>query len=182
MDFARPWPSTSFWGESTHSAPPAIWSHDGSSSICLIRAGFNRQTARNAQYSPSESGAGIHNLFSILSFMHKLIPYSLRSFLEWLFPRPSGLYVIQRVDEEPETLEKGIVYELGETRHEWAVVFVCPCGCDQRIALNLLHRSDRDIWTVQSDIRGRVTLHPSVWRQVGCRSHFIMRSGKINWC
>jgi hypothetical protein len=25
-------------------------------------------------------------------------------------------------------------------------------------------------------------LYPSVWRKGGCRSHFIMRKGRIRWC
>lgn len=114
--------------------------------------------------------------------MRKFMPSWLRSLLEWLFPRPCGLFVIQRLDEVPDPLERGVVYVLGETGHEWAVVFICPCGCNQKISLNLLYRNDRDTWTVHSDSRGRVTLEPSVWRQVGCQSHFFMRSGKIKWC
>jgi hypothetical protein len=37
-------------------------------------------------------------------------------------------------------------------------------------------------WNVDLDNRGRVSLHPSVWRQTGCRSHFWLRSGRIEWC
>ncbi|MDM9644782.1 DUF6527 family protein [Rhizobium sp. S163] len=28
----------------------------------------------------------------------------------------------------------------------------------------------------------RPTLHPSVWRNSGCRSHFWVRRGRIAWC
>ena len=34
--------------------------------------------------------------------------------------------------------------------------------------------------TFQSD--GSVSLMPSVWRQKGCRSHFFLRHGRIDWC
>jgi hypothetical protein len=37
-------------------------------------------------------------------------------------------------------------------------------------------------WDIALDGKGRVSLHPSVWRRVGCRSHFWVRAGKIVWC
>lgn len=37
-------------------------------------------------------------------------------------------------------------------------------------------------WDVSHDAKGRVTLHPSVWRRDGCRSHSWLRAGKIVWC
>ncbi|WP_407119579.1 DUF6527 family protein [Bradyrhizobium sp. LMG 9283] len=37
-------------------------------------------------------------------------------------------------------------------------------------------------WDVVVDAEGRVSLHPSVWRRTGCRSHFWIRKGKVVWC
>ncbi|MGO7611084.1 DUF6527 family protein [Rhizobium ruizarguesonis] len=37
-------------------------------------------------------------------------------------------------------------------------------------------------WDVALDEAGKPTLHPSVWRKSGCRSHFWMKRGRIHWC
>jgi hypothetical protein len=37
-------------------------------------------------------------------------------------------------------------------------------------------------WDIALDKKGRVSLHPSVWRRIGCRSHFLVRAGRIVWC
>jgi len=29
---------------------------------------------------------------------------------------------------------------------------------------------------------GTITLKPSVWRTKGCRSHFLVRNSRIDWC
>jgi len=74
------------------------------------------------------------------------------------------------------------VYLVGENGDEWVAAFICPCGCKQVINLNLLEYEGRPVWKVQEDSRGRASIVPSVWRHVGCKSHFIIRDGEIIWC
>jgi hypothetical protein len=57
----------------------------------------------------------------------------------------------------------------------------CPCGCGQRLEMMLL-KEVKPPWDLFLDMRGHVSLHPSVWLWEGCKSHFWVRSGKIIWC
>jgi len=59
--------------------------------------------------------------------------------------------------------------------------FRCPCGCEEIILLSLgQSRSPR--WQVNIDWLERPTLSPSVRRLDGCKSHFWVKGGKIDWC
>jgi hypothetical protein len=84
------------------------------------------------------------------------------------------------VEDEPEHPQQALVYFVGGRDPMYAAM-VCPCGCGAILRSNL--RSETDpcwAWDVQDD--GAVTLRPSLWRQTGCRSHFILSSGRITWC
>jgi hypothetical protein len=85
------------------------------------------------------------------------------------------------VQEFPDKLDRAMVYLAGEGYNLWAAAMICPCGCGDVIELNLLKRA-RPCWGVQEHSDGTITLAPSVWRQKGCRSHFILRRGRIDWC
>jgi len=82
--------------------------------------------------------------------------------------------------DEPETLFPNVLYLVGE-QEKWAAVLLCPCGCQKLVWLNLL-RGHRPRWSVTVSTKGIPTISPSVNRQVGCRSHFFVRSGRIVWC
>ncbi|MGE0288414.1 MAG: DUF6527 family protein [Bradyrhizobium sp.] len=58
---------------------------------------------------------------------------------------------------------------------------MCPCGCGEVIELNLLQQA-RPCWNAQEHQNGTVSVTPSVWRRKGCRSHFWLRRGRIDWC
>ena len=90
-------------------------------------------------------------------------------------------YRCVRVEDMPENLKPLTVYLCGEGQYLWAAAMICPCGCKQVINLNLL-QNVRPRWSVKEHKDGTVTLTPSVWRQNGCRSHFILRQGRIQWC
>ena len=93
---------------------------------------------------------------------------------------PEAFCAVQ-VEELPDTLDARTVYLVGEGVHLWSVAFLCPCGCGETLHMNLLPDA-RPRWTVTRYEDGTVTLHPSVWRKVGCRSHFFLRGGQIVWC
>ena len=37
-------------------------------------------------------------------------------------------------------------------------------------------------WDLRINAGGLPSLNPSVWRQTGCRSHFWLRDGHLEWC
>ena len=86
-----------------------------------------------------------------------------------------------RADEVPETVEADRLYVVGEGAYEWYVVFTCPCGCGETIHLSLIE-GDKPRWRLTDHGDDTVSVSPSVWRRRGCRSHFFVRRGRIDWC
>jgi hypothetical protein len=68
-----------------------------------------------------------------------------------------------------------------EDGEDWCVGLRCPCGCGQRLEMMVL-KEVKPRWDVAVDRHGYVSLHPSVWVNVGCQSHFWIRGGKVVWC
>lgn len=61
-----------------------------------------------------------------------------------------------------------------------SLLIKCPDGCGETLVVNLDKRAGK-AWGL--DLRGGVpTLYPSVWRDGGCGSHFIVWRGRILWC
>lgn len=89
-------------------------------------------------------------------------------------------YVVRYVDDVPEGPESGYVYLVGEGSHLWFAVLRCPCGCGDAVQVPLV-KGRGPQWTATADARGAVTLRPSIWRRVGCHSHFIVQGGQILW-
>lgn len=90
------------------------------------------------------------------------------------------VYGVIRAEEEPDELEQMQVYAVGEGEHLWHISMVCPCGCGEKLSLNALP-DDSPRWTLEERC-GVPSIRPSVWRQVGCRSHFFLKHGRIEWC
>lgn len=84
-------------------------------------------------------------------------------------------------DSLPERLPRRNLILAREDGEDWCVGLHCPCGCGERLEMMTLGNV-APRWDVQLDGKGRVSLHPSVWRRVGCRSHFWVKAGKIVWC
>jgi hypothetical protein len=82
--------------------------------------------------------------------------------------------------ELPDIIKANTIYLIGDDE-PWSLAFICPCGCKQIIQLSLL-LNDSPRWRLYLDRRRLPTIHPSVWRTVGCRSHFFIRAGVVIWC
>nr|WP_137830669.1 DUF6527 family protein [Methylobacterium sp. L1A1] len=110
--------------------------------------------------------------FSLLS--------KLRAALTWVARRRCRHAAVS-VGEEPDVLASRTVYVVGEDGHQWYAAFDCPCGCGETIKLSLIP-GDRPGWKLRQHWDGTASLAPSVWRKVGCKSHFWLRKGKVDWC
>lgn len=86
-----------------------------------------------------------------------------------------------RVADRPSLLAANTLYLVGDDSLCWFAALRCPCGCGDEIVVSLL-TTDRPHWKLQLSIDGSPTLSPSVWRRKGCRSHFFLREGLIQWC
>src|ERR1039457_1764232 len=68
-----------------------------------------------------------------------------------------------------------VLIQRGQPR--W-LLLKCPCGCGDEIPLKLDQRAGKS-WRLDGDAKSAVTLFPSVWRDTGCRSHFIIWRDRI---
>ena len=100
--------------------------------------------------------------------------------LSW-FVRPIHPLKTLFVEELPEFLNPKAIYVIGEGSHRWFVAMACPCGCHATLEVSLLHEAIPR-WTLIEHSNGTISLNPSIWRTVGCRSHFFLQQGKIKWC
>ena len=103
--------------------------------------------------------------------------------LWWRIVERSGLrtgFATETVDELPDVLAHARLYLIGEGPRPWSAAMLCPCGCTAVIQLSLV-ANDTPSWRARRHFHGAVTLHPSVWRTKGCRSHFHLRHGRVVW-
>ena len=89
-------------------------------------------------------------------------------------------YITQHIVDLPEKIENGNIYVVGENGYNWLAVFKCPCGCNQVIQLNLLKDADPN-WSIKYQSEGIISISPSVSRKVGCKSHFFITRGNVEW-
>lgn len=69
---------------------------------------------------------------------------------------------------------------LQDAGENWSVGMRCPCGCGQNIELALIPEAKLR-WKLRIESDKTPTLTPSVWLRDGCRSHFFVRRGRIDW-
>lgn len=98
----------------------------------------------------------------------------------WLSETNPPVYLISRVDDIPGAPENYTFYLVGEGPYIWCGVMRCPCGCGEVISLNLLPEG-RPKWSYKIHQNDSVTIYPSIWRVKGCRSHFFLQRGNVNW-
>ncbi|WP_407696488.1 DUF6527 family protein [Sphingomonas abietis] len=114
---------------------------------------------------------------------------------EWLTATSTGLWRSARkslarrlrsrvkvtaVDERPTMIRKNRLYVTVRSGKAGFGFMVCPCGCGETLHLRFFgDRHPR--WSIGA-LKGNATVHPSVWRTTGCRSHFVLTDGQINWC
>jgi hypothetical protein len=67
-----------------------------------------------------------------------------------------------------------VLIERGRPR---MLVLSCPCGCGEEFPINLDPRSG-PAWQLYGSQKG-VSVFPSVWRETGCRSHYIIWRDRI---
>jgi Family of unknown function (DUF6527) len=94
---------------------------------------------------------------------------------------PRRVLKVVEGDSLPKVLPRRDLVLAREGNEDWCVGMRCPCGCGETIEL-LLIREAKPRWDLLVDQSGRPSLKPSVWLQHGCRSHFWLRRGRVEWC
>lgn len=110
----------------------------------------------------------------------KRLRFLIRALGRRLRRRPP-LFCTNYVEELPDAVTGGQLFIVGEDGYFWCAAMVCPCGCGETLQMSLLSEG-RPRWEFTEHNDGTPTLHPSVWRVVGCHSHFFLRKGVVVWC
>ena len=90
-----------------------------------------------------------------------------------------NIRVVEKTPPNSAITERDFVEVVYKGKPMWAL-FKCPCNCGSVISLSLqaLHTPH---WELRRSPWQRPTLYPSVFRTTGCRSHFWVRDGNIEW-
>lgn len=93
---------------------------------------------------------------------------------------PTSIFAVW-AEDPPDSIPDGEAYLIGTKEAPAFVVLCCPCGCGATLTANLLSEvKPHWSWTVHEN--STLTLHPSLWRTAGCKSHFLLRHGRVIWC
>lgn len=106
----------------------------------------------------------------------------IRALFVWLAEKLglSTTYRVEVEDDRPDTVKDRTLYLIGEQNHFWLAVLKCPCGCGDVIDLPMSANA-RPCWRGSVE-DGKPSLSPSVHRTTRCRSHFVLKAGRVIWC
>ena len=76
--------------------------------------------------------------------------------------------------------QKGVAAVICSRKAKKWLLFTCPCGCNQQIALNLM-QSHTPHWKLDIRTPTIFTVHPSI-DSTTCGAHFWLRDGRVIWC
>ena len=110
-------------------------------------------------------------------FIYDFFNQLFRPFTETFYP-PYDVVIEEDPIDDP---KEKILYVIGTKIEPWQVEFLCPCGCQEKIVLPV-NRQTTPRWHLFIDSKGIPSLSPSIWRSKGCKSHFFLRGGRIQWC
>jgi hypothetical protein len=85
---------------------------------------------------------------------------------------------VARLSEASAHLESpgdAVLIERGRPR---LLVISCPCGCGELFPINLDPRAG-PAWRLYCEPHSGVSLYPSVWRENGCESHYVIWRNRI---
>ncbi|WP_291384342.1 DUF6527 family protein [Devosia sp.] len=106
----------------------------------------------------------------------------LKWFLQlWDRHGPARKLIVVDCDVLPPVLPRRNLVLTRDDGEDWSVGMRCPCGCGETIELMVIPEA-KPRWSISADHFQRPTLHPSVFRKSGCRSHFWVKRGRIIWC
>lgn len=98
----------------------------------------------------------------------------------WLRNKLRPIFHCDLVEDVPDKPRNKVNYIVTESNVPWSAAILCPCGCGVMLDLNLLDDT-LPVWDYVNHHDHTVTLSPSVFRKVGCRSHFWFRESRVYW-
>ena len=95
-------------------------------------------------------------------------------------PETTSFYRVEVAEDLPEIITDNSIFVLQDGNEPELLAFKCPCGCRENILLNLLGDASPQ-WHFSLTDCGIIDVHPSIWRTVGCKSHFWIIDGNVKW-
>jgi hypothetical protein len=109
---------------------------------------------------------------------------TIKNIFKWLTQPLSRLwdkpFSVEYVEDPVDIPKNKFLYIIGTTDEPWQVELICPCGCKDKIVLPV-NDSTSPRWELKITNQHTPTLHPSIWRSKGCKSHFFLQNGKVEW-
>jgi len=112
-----------------------------------------------------------------MSFLKKLVRKLVLKLEPYLPPRR---LVVVKGDSLPAKMPIRSIVLARDSQEDWCVGMQCPCGCGRIIELLVIDEA-QPRWDYSVNASGQPSLHPSVWLNNGCCSHFWLRNGRIQW-
>ncbi len=84
------------------------------------------------------------------------------------------------LEDLPNSISEDKIFIIQDGNLPELLAFKCPCGCGDVIVLNLLPDASPR-WKFNIDENNVIDIYPSVWRTVGCKSHFFVTTGNVIW-
>ena len=98
-----------------------------------------------------------------------------------LIPRSQFLAEVQAFHPTPEQLRPGRLIIVRDGPLDKWICLICPCGCGAKVQLSMgMNRRPR--WSFKLDWLARPMIEPSIRRLDGCKCHFWLKRGQIQWC
>lgn len=94
---------------------------------------------------------------------------------------PPRRLIVVKGDSLPSKMPIRAILLAKDGSEDWCVGMQCPCGCGRTIELLVIDEA-KPRWDYSVDSDGHPSIHPSVWLNNGCQSHFWLKNGRINWC
>lgn len=95
-------------------------------------------------------------------------------------PEVTSNYQIERAEDVPDFISNHSIFVIQDGNEPELLAFKCPCGCGETILLNLLSDT-KPQWYFDISYSGIINVSPSIWRTVGCKSHFWVVDGNVKW-
>jgi len=92
----------------------------------------------------------------------------------------NSMVILDKTPRNDAVGKKDFIVVINQNKSFWTL-FQCPCGCGKIISLSL-QKIHSPHWTVRKSSSGRPTLHPSIWQNQDCCSHFWIKDGRVYWC
>ena len=90
-----------------------------------------------------------------------------------------GVTYVSSMDAADKPTSKGRLVVVGpKGRPKW-LRFLCPCGCGEVVALNLM-ASHSPKWAIRDEGDGTLSVSPSA-DSTTCGSHYWIRRSRIHW-